>query len=779
MASCILQQSGTMRRKFFYFITLFILAIPTRVYSFFFIAAIIAAIIMTRYQEVEKPVIMDTWGGFFQPTIKVKSTVAGNNGVAYLAPGQCEYIMPSKVKAYKAFCDSDGNKSTTETRIACICAKRVLADCSTSLMPNPELGCFNIPMGPPPPPFCDHFQQPATIKMLPVVSNSFFNPVIKIMVGIGNQKRCDDGTIIDLNSGCIDGSDGVLNGYIPLELGINADGSSKGRRSILYDGKNYSFEAQKEDNRICGLYYGVDGASATPISSACYNIPKAKKPEIVNAPANIDTLLSTDSGIVVSVKVEGYNGGTPFDLHYGSAGGVLHAPTKLKLIRPEIDANTRVFNYLPICYSESGAFVNGTVGSSGVNCPSGYNHSVKLEYKEDSAGKVLCISEQEAGLNEYMVARDHNQIFRIKELGRAFIPHKYSSNKWEVDYSSYMGHMLIEGNTQERIDKIKNIGSNLFFIYPDGATGYSAKYTKLEVVQKTSDIPSDIRGAVNTRIFNEDQARKYGIEDGSGSYTVASTNFVNIIDNRAFFLTSTEENNGQYIAVDPYLRGLCLPNFAYRVYTDITTDEMFDAKFHKCDFVTVEAWGGGAASHIFSGGAFSGASGGYTKGTVKITNPKNKLKLKIGKGGEISNQPGEVTKVYLCNEDDTNCAILLSANGGKSSAVAADVTDLDDSNIFDSDKVLYVEHMPGRSGEHSTVDSLNPNVAQPMRLLNGDNGHYASWMDTNCADSSKISGTDIADRSDIAGMGGCIFVSSNVWQPGANGQVKLTCEVWK
>ena len=778
------------------------ISIPSKIFAFgWFI------FLMYIRQDIEKPEVMTSWKGFFLPQIKVESS--------YLTYNECEYIFPTRVKAFRSCCDSNNDikteyiKSDSNKQVVgctdkkgnivagvgtCICAKRVLANCKTDAgFGRALLGCYKLPLGPPPPPFCDNFKSLPQIKIVPVKNNNFFNPKIKVMVGTGNNKQCDNTDIISLNASCTDGSLGTLYNYKSMILGVRADGTSKGYQTLSYNGTGYIFEAKQDKDRICGLYYGDDNSTKNVISSACYDLPTISKPVIVNPPSRIDNLLNLNSSIFIEATVKDYNNDKPFKLQYSTInGGVLHKDTKLKLIRPEIDKE-HLFKYNALCYNSSGATKLGTINDDGIVCPTNYKDKVKLRYKENSNGTVLCISEQEKGIDEYMVMREGNKIFKMKELGKAFIPHSYNSitANWDIDYRKNPSNLLISNSTQDLLDKVQLVGAGIFTIYPDNYPSYNAKYKKLEIISNAYSIPEKIRNKMNLTTLSADEGMKRGLGISNNAYYVVKTNFIDAINNTSFFLTKEEEEKAQYLPLNPYLRELCIHNFPTVDYTDTTQDNFFTptSSHHSCDFVSIEAWGGGASGYIFSdstdplisqhGKSFSGAAGGYTKAMIKIdkNSSKNVLKMQIGKGGNQSTQTGGSTIIYLCDSSKNNCSILLKAHGGKAFRTAANELDLKGSS-FDQTKVIFIENYPGQEGEYETSSKPYPDVPEPMMKPDGSQGQYVEWKNTNCYDSSKIDINNKAQASDVPGMGGCVHRDTNVWQPGAKGRIRLMCEKW-
>ncbi len=799
MATYLLQKTSTMKQALKYIIILFGFTIPSKAFAIFWLI-----FLMYIRQDIYKPEVMSSWKGFFLPQIKVEGE--------YLTYNECEYIFPSQVKAFRSCCDSSNNLKSEYAKYdsnnqvvgcvdskgddvpgvgTCICAQRVLADCRTPMrgFGEPLLGCFKLPLGPPPPPFCDTFEPLPQIKIVPLANNNRFDPKIKVMVGLGDNKKCDNNIIVNLNTSCADGSIGEIHGYKSMTLGIRPDGTSHGLQSLSYNGVNYFFEAKKDGERICGLYYGNNSNSKNIITSVCYDLPNTPKPIILNQRQDIEKLLSLNNNIFIDVITEGYNNNKPFKLQYSiTNGGVLHQDTKLKLIRPQLDEN-HLFKYSALCYDENGNSTSGTVDAEGIKCPEKYKTNVKLKYSENKNGTVLCISEEEAGLKEYMVSRNGNKVFKIKELGKAFIPHSYdiSSGTWLKDYRKNNSNVSIENSNQVFLDKIKIAAANIFTLYPHKNVNYNAKYKNIEIISSAYNIPIELRNQLNTFTITANEAMRYGI--GNSTTQVVKTNFVNSIDNTAFFLTKDEEDKGQYMPLDPYMRNLCISNFSYVDYTNTRQEEFFTpaSSLHNCDFISIEAWGGGAASHIFSdpndpltsqhGKSFSGASGGYTKGIISVDQNNNTLKMKIGDGGNDINRAGNDTIVYLCDNNKNNCTILLTAHGAQDFRTKADALDLNSNNI-DNTKVMFTENYPGQSGKYETGKQNNPDIPEPIMNPDGIKGSYIEWRNSNCYDSSKIDSNNVAVPSDVAGMGGCVYRDANIWQPGAPGKVRLTCEKW-
>ncbi len=339
------------------------------------------------HNSVEDVNDSDDWMAFFYPKMKVKPS----SGCAFfgadpeiVSAGDCEYVCPSKVAVFKSLCrwmdlPFVGKQlwpDKTGGDLNCVCATTVFScgdwDGFFGLFTN-ILGCFTLPMGPPPPPFCDNaIAESIYVKVVPLNVANTLDPKIKVRVGTDSRKRCIDSSEVNINDICSTGVDEIIvyNERI-LRPGENA--------TIQYSGWDYQFSARLDGKKICASYANPENPSVD--IDQCYDLVPMKEP-----------IIDSFIGDTVTVKLANYNNGNPFNLIYGQE----NSDTGLFLFKPTVN-NKRQFEY-----NEDGTF------------------------KENSNSSVLCIGRR-LGPNDYSIVRA-NEPLRVKYLEKVFIPVKYDSN---------------------------------------------------------------------------------------------------------------------------------------------------------------------------------------------------------------------------------------------------------------------------------------------------------------------------------------------------------------
>ena len=229
-----------------------------------------------------------------------------------------------------------------------------------------------------------------------------------------------------------------------------------------------------------------------------------------------------------------------------------------------------------------------------------------------------------------------------------------------------------------------------------------------------------------------------------------------------------------------YFEGMCVdqfPKYEYKVkkYIDGTRTKQYVYEinsYRKCDFVKVEAWGGGQAGYIKDGKAYSGTPGHYTLGILKTHNEKlkgKKLVIYVGEGGRYPEEYGEDTIVALCDSDtfDGNCEISFVARGCTHNGC-----EKNDSFINDDIVVHY------RSATGIDFSKQRPIWLQYYKFIPWGNPHFPDGT-------IRLSPDDCAgpinafekNPNQYPGSGGCANLSKSI-QQGADGLVRVTCEVW-
>ena len=184
-----------------------------------------------------------------------------------------------------------------------------------------------------------------------------------------------------------------------------------------------------------------------------------------------------------------------------------------------------------------------------------------------------------------------------------------------------------------------------------------------------------------------------------------------------------------------------------------------------CDFIKIEAWGGGESGSV--GSSKSGKAGNYVMGLLKLDKDVMDKKLIVdigtgGKGNRHLNNAGGNTSVKLCTGDDnSNCVISLIAQGGSKG---------DDYLQDKSSGTNLLAHYRLFSGHRNVEENevlipyQNPDLLEGKILKQEEECVYRSV---------KLE----KNSNKYPGAGGCSGVHTNA-QEGADGIVKLTCEKW-
>ncbi|WP_231568526.1 MULTISPECIES: hypothetical protein [Ehrlichia] len=229
-----------------------------------------------------------------------------------------------------------------------------------------------------------------------------------------------------------------------------------------------------------------------------------------------------------------------------------------------------------------------------------------------------------------------------------------------------------------------------------------------------------------------------------------------------------------------YFEGMCLdrfPKYEYKVKKSIngirTKRYVYEIdSYHKCDFIKVEAWGGGQAGYIKDGKAYSGTPAHYTLGILKTYNGRlkgKKLVIYVGEGGRYPEEYGEDTVVALCDSDtfDGNCKISFVARGCTHNGC-----EKNDSFINDDIVAHY------RSATGIDFFQQRPIWLQYYRFIPWGNPHFPDGtIRLNADDCVGPVNAFEKNPNQYPGSGGCANLRKSI-QQGADGLVRLTCEVW-
>ncbi|WP_339045438.1 glycine-rich domain-containing protein [Candidatus Mesenet endosymbiont of Agriotes lineatus] len=717
--------------------------------------------------RTETPSSMKTSDGFFNPKIRV---CRGNYTYCDdMADGDCEGVGMTYARAYvdweaeepkicacQVFTCYDalakGLISATSLFVGGIAVLATLdKDYSKECTADPQ--CIPIPLAPGPPPFCDQFKASPEIKIVPVAASnqSFFQPKIRVIIGSQAQ---------------------------------NLDVSTDGREhsyTIEYGGERYIFKTYKEKDQLCADFYS--NSSNIALDGQCFPMPKIGKPELIplDEEGNEIKLDVTENPKLINldkvkVKVPGYNH-NPITLAYGQEYNI--NGLRLSLGKPKVSDD----------------------------------RSLIIDANNDN-GKVTCLfSLPSWGSDGYVLRRKENRrIFKyLKSSGKQFNDYRIvpiGDKDQYVPCGRNPKDLNIMG--QDELDSIKRFGGSYYSIgsnnpiCSDGSIccGSCICYDdgKLKTIGKGERCTDGKVCNTNYKVVYkyEDVAHKSEFFNNDPSNPEYSTKYINENTGEPFFLTKEELNDkeGEFFRPkDPYVDGLCIDNFERISYIDPKEDfssdfkedpnlkkdpsledqyHYFDAKKKQCQFVTMEAWGGGGAGFIDEKNpakSISGAAGDYTKATIKVSDEQPIFKIKVGSGGKLEQNNGNASEVYMCDKDKKNCSKLIIAGGGGNSVSKQNAAITDENLVYtrfigrikgtnESDKIA----LPYKNGEEKDEIPYIKNVFKE------------SLTCSNSIKSNKVK--EIANDNKIPGSGGCINVDKLSYQEGANGKVIITCEQW-
>ncbi|MBQ4874505.1 MAG: hypothetical protein HRK26_00120 [Rickettsiaceae bacterium H1] len=360
------------------------------------------------------------WKALFYPKIHVRPSsgcyvLEDTNKI--MSPGDCDYVCPQNVSAFRSKCDSSG-EIKKEGHFDCVCAATVTS-CSTPQSNNDlfrmKIGCFILPLGPPPRPFCNNCAIIVpNITIVPVKGASVIDPKIKVRVGTDVKRKCSNGDEVKISEFCINGSTTEILEYkeeilIPKETTV-----------INYSGQDYKFQARRDSkNGICAKHITNN---AELEKEQCY--------QLLESP---DPIIKSYYGDKVSVMVNGYNNNQPFDIRYGQED----KKTGLYLVKPKVGGK-RQFQY---------------------------NADKTITNNPNS--NVLCIAKKNPA-NDYSIIRN-NRIVRFKHLESVFVPVKYDGfiQGFIRDYSPGKHNVNTKDTKQHILDTVILNPDHTVYIRPD------------------------------------------------------------------------------------------------------------------------------------------------------------------------------------------------------------------------------------------------------------------------------------------------------------------------
>nr|WP_200861988.1 hypothetical protein [Ehrlichia muris] len=637
--------------------------------------------------------------------------------------GSCKVIYPGSA-IYNSMAAITFLENTNIGSQVCVClvgncdVKFIRGECNQH-----SIRCKKVITASDPPPFCSILDASNIVSVTPLAfsKQTFFNPGVKIHIRSGSGKV--------------------------YEKELHAKSYKIGDRTsynISYAGVPYEFQVYKGGYGTVCVEYINNGLKEKDV---CFPSPELMRPKV------------TPSANGVHIQYQDCQGLS--DCNVDMSSGTQNRDMGFSVIKPKINFN----NYTLLSQYKC---EDGTIVEDVNQCAN--NLGTRLGYVSDNNGNVTCVVNMPFVPIKYSIKKNNRDLWlnmhqkmlsgygvviEKNDAGKEFERYVNCDHKFAID---------IKSMTQDQLDKISSVKQDTFL-------NIAGHYNPKSAVCRGSMLYK----YENHRLYEEgDQVSCKDVVEldyGTRKIKVCNSLYVSDDDFTDFFHNDDELKD--IVPLNPILQGMCVSNFPSYEYKKRTLTRTIlptsyklsiDKQSTECDFLKIEAWGGGASGISRSGK--SGKAGNYVMGLLKFD--KNiidkKLIIDIGTGGKgvnsLSNS-GEDTTVKLCDDDNKNCLVKLVANGGDEGG-----NYLQD-NSEGVDNLVHYRFAPGlqNSGEN---EILVPYQSADMPYGKVKKG------DKECLCSSNLLEKN---SNKYWGAGGCSSVY-NCAQEGADGMVKLTCEKW-
>ena len=403
------------------------------------------------------------------------------------------------------------------------------------------------------------------------------------------------------------------------------------------------------------------------------------------------------------------------------------------------------------------------------------------------------------GLGYYLRKYDEtiggHRYFWMRKNKRKLVRHRYTNNGYaicddsmsydldNITMRSFLSSIVIHDNyyfipnTEYNIAEYKGSkeadlcrNSQLYF---DSTTVLKRIYHDKECIFGKIQYSYDEEGHIKNCKYNyvSDDFETFGLNRNKSE-----------LENADFFLVYNNSLHG-LTQRDQYLEEMCVdkfPQYEYRVKRHMNglqrnryvyrIGDHADKHFYKCDFIKIEAWGGGQAGYIENGTAYSGSAGHYTFGILKMNDQdikEKKLMIHVGEGGRYPGEYGGDTVVSLCDSTGNDCKISLVARGCTHNLCKKNNSFIDDSIVMhyrSATGMDFSEHKPIWLQNNRPIPWGNRDFPDGIVRLGPDD----------CAGPANAFEKN---PNEYPGAGGCAKFQKSI-QQGADGLVRLTCEVW-
>ncbi|MGN7618765.1 MAG: hypothetical protein ACTJLM_02080 [Ehrlichia sp.] len=492
-------------------------------------------------------------------------------------------------------------------------------------------------------PFCDIMLKEVKaldFRIVPFYMQSFFSPKLSLVLPSSKGLSSSSLTI---------SSDNISRDFESMMSDMRSEASIYVRlRSRLkkYGVTYYGTHRRniKGFDDVC-IYYGYVGQCI----KQCFPIPALKRPKVKEEVGKI----GEKGKIVVEVSTKKLSEDTDSDTRFSSVDEkkLMSIVELQKLVSKDIALATPMLKWEShelMCLSGSECTISDTEGISGghgVQCVKGLNYSglgyyVKKYDKTIGGHRYFWVR-----LNKRKLVRQRYDDGEYRQCDDSMsydldnIPMKsflasimYHDGHYVIPRS---GYRIAKYKTNREESLCRN--SELYF---DSTT----------VLRRIKDYKECIFGKVQYSSDEKEQTKSCLYNYSSIDFeTFGKNRNRNELRNVDFFLVNGDSLNG-LTQVDPYLEGMCVdkfPKYEYRVKRHMNGSSRHryvyyvgkhqPNHYHKCDFIKIEAWGGGQAGYIENGKAYSGAPGNYTFGILKVDDKQGKkIVIHVGEGGKVS-----------------------------------------------------------------------------------------------------------------------------------------------
>ncbi|WP_231568527.1 hypothetical protein PVA18_00605 [Ehrlichia muris subsp. eauclairensis] len=606
----------------------------------------------------------------------------------------------------------------------CVC---LVGDCNVKFIRGEcnqhSIRCKEMITASDPPPFCSILDASNIISVTPLAfsKQTFFRPGVKVRIYSGPGK------------------------VYAKELYAKYKIGDKTSYSVSYAGVPYEFQVYKGGyDKVC-VEYTNNGVKE---KNVCFPSPGLMRPKVTPSASGVHIQYQDCQGLP--------------DCNVDMSPGTENKDMGFSVIKPKINFN----DYTLISQYKCG---DEKIVEDVSQCPN--KNGVKLGYVNDNNGNVTCVVDMPFVPTKYSIKKNNRNLWlnMHEEMlaGYGAVIEKTDDGKKEAERYVNCGHKFaidIKSMTQDQLDKIRNVKQDIFF---DIAGHYNPK-------------SAVCRGSMlykyeNHRLYEEDNqvSCKDVVELDYGTRKIKACNSLYVSDDDFTNFFHEDDELKDIVPLNPILQGMCVSNFPSYEYKRRTLTRTilptsyklsFDKQSTECDFLRIEAWGGGASGVSRSGK--SGKAGNYVMGLLKFD--KNiidkKLIIDIGTGGKgvnsLSNSGGDTT-VKLCDDDNNNCLVKLVANGG------------DEGGNYLRDNSEGVDNLVHYRFASGLQNSRENEILVPYQSADMPYGKVKKG-DKECLCSSNLLEKN---SNKYWGAGGCSSVY-NCAQEGADGMVKLTCEKW-